>query len=283
MSSAVDKLKALPGLIVPPGTPGLYVSLLRSLEVKAGMSQDITVRHEDKEFGGAKILAILPGWRGVESDIHNRFRPLRSRQDGDPNFRETYWPNAEMVNFILAARAMGFTPDQLRRFNLQGIALELRFDDGQRLKLELTYLHVIEPGHLLPRYVLDRTCPTCEQPRNSLEFLNAYTVEMLGQRKTKSEYMVLHSTDICAVCCPRIFPANVAFGQGQTRIRLGTLRSSSGDIVLGYDRDYNCWRDLKDFGVRRMAKKPRPGHKNDVGTLRLQPSTARDGKAQGTA
>jgi hypothetical protein len=271
----------LPALAVPPKTSGIYITLLHTGEIKIGSSDDIATRNRADGFEGSKILAILPGWRGVEADIHARFRGLRSRSEGEPMFQETYELDPRLSEFITKARLLGFTPEQLGRANWRGVTHVLQFDDGQSLLLEFTYLHVIASGEFVPRYVLERNCSTCGHPRNSLQFLNACSREMLGQR-TKAEYLVLESTDMCSTCAPAALPASVAFAGGQTRLRLGSVIASSGETVHGYDRDFRRWVPLRDFGIRRMAKSQRSGHRNDLSTLRLQPSTSRHGRAQGT-
>lgn len=273
-------LLAMKPLDVAPGTAGIYAGVLPTFEVKIGASTDIAKRFRSKELSGAKLVAVMPGMRsGVEADIHARLRPYRSRVEGQPMFRETYHATAEVIRIVKQAQSLGFTAAHLHLAKNEVVRRALTFDDGQTLSFDFTYLQVTEPGLYLPHYVLARRCKKCRKERNSLEFLNAWNVEELG--RPLREYMVLESTDLCMHCKPTVFPATHAFVNGETRIRVGKLIALSGQEVKCYDRDSKRWVPLKLFGVRRMAKKPRPGAKNDFHTLRMQPSITRRGKAQG--
>jgi hypothetical protein len=273
-----SEFQSLPPMLVPKGTPGIYIRLLRTGEVKIGSTQDIVDRPSgDEDLEGSIVLAILPGWRGVEADLHAKFRAFRSRDDR----REFYLPVEPIYAFVLEIRDRGFTANDLRSGLWKGATHIIAFDDGQRLKLEVTYLLLIEEGQFTPRYIMERTCASCGSSRNSLEFLNKHSVRLLG-RRAKREYLVLESSGVCAHCEPTTFPSNVAFQDGQTSIRIGRLVARSGELIQGYDRDWKEWVPLVDFGIRRMAKQARFGHKNDLSTLRLQPSIGRDGRAQGT-
>ena len=271
-------LSELEALEVPPGTPGVYISLFPSGEVKIGFSSDIAARHRADSFRGVKLVAAAPGGRAVEADLHARFRHLRSREVGEEFFQEMYHATDELTALILRVRKEQQNWDGAY-LPWTGIHHVLSFDDGQQLKLEFTYLHVIETGDVVPRYQLWRLCPWCSKGKNSLEFLNAFSTGAFGWGQT--EYLVLDSSRVCSSCMPAVFPARFAFVEGQTRIRLGRLFDAVDQEVFGYDRDSRRWMPLRSFGVRRMAKAPRSGHANDVSTLRLQPSIARKGRAQG--
>jgi hypothetical protein len=272
-------LERLPPLDVPSEVPGIYVTLLKTGEVKIGSAADIRERHKSEGFEDARVLAVMPGWRGVEADLHARFRKHRSRAEGAPMFREAYHAVPPICAFVREARSHGFTMADLQAGIWKGARHHLPFDNGERLVLEITYLPFIKTGDFFPRYILERRCRKCGESRNSLQFLNDFSIDQLGVRPRS--YLVLNSTDTCADCKPKTFPAKRAFPDGQTSLRIGKLRARSGEWVRAYDRDWKEWAPLVEFGIRRMAKHKRVGHKNDLSTLRLQPSRSRHGRAQG--
>lgn len=273
-------LNDLKPIEVPDGTPGVYFALLPTSEVKVGVSKDIPKRLESTELRGAKLLAVSPGWQGPEADLKARFRPFRSRSGSGGLASEIYKQAPELVKTIFDIRKRGFTPAQLRSGAWKSIRTWLRFDDGQELILVMTYLHVTEAGEFAPYHILERVCPECGETRASLQFLTRFEVEPVGNKRP-TPGVVLYHEDPCNVCKPITLPASVAFKGKRTYMRIGILRDSADQYVLGYDRDTGLWTELRDFGIRRMSKVFIPGYANHVRTLRLQPGTERKGKAQG--
>jgi hypothetical protein len=269
------QLFSLHPLDVPDDTPGVYFTLLPSGEVKIGSTVDLTDRMRAGPLRGNRLLAVLPGGRGVEADLHARFRPLRSRQDG-PGHREIYAPDDELVALITDIRDRGFTVEQLRAGLHKPSRTPLPFNDGQTFQLELTHLHFVEKGTFVPRHILQARCPGCQELVSSGAFVRHWTAELIATKV----YLVLRSGRLCAGCDPvPALPAGLGFPKGVTSIRLRDLRvGEAGELAEeGYDRDHDRWRPLRDFGVRRMAKRADdPEHDR----LRLQPYTQRKGRAQ---
>lgn len=290
MTDFSGELAALTEIRVPARTVGVYFANLETGEVKVGCAVDVNARLRSiqAELGlvdKPRLVGVLPGHRQVESDVHARLRPDRSRESG-PLANEIYAPTTRVYRLVERVRSSGFTAEDLAEGMLRGAATDLSFDDGQKLRVELTYLHLIAEGELIPRFLLIRVCRICGRARTSLEFLSHHDVRRLGKRKSdQRDYVVLHdrADGICCHCKPGrlILPSEVAFAGGKTSLRLGTLYDRVGRLVEGYDRDYRGWTQLVDFGIRRMAKGHREGHKNDHGTLRLQPYTSRHGRPEG--
>jgi hypothetical protein len=286
-----ETLLAMPEVRVPPRTVGVYVAVLtETAEVKVGCAVDVMkrLRSIQGDLGLSeppRLLGVLPGHRQVESDVHARLRPDLSRTEG-PLSNELYKPTERVLRLVERIRSQGFTENDLLLGMQRGAACKLAFDDGQLLVLELTYLHLIQEGELIPRYMVIRTCRACGRSRSSLEFLGAFDVQCLGRRaKARRDYVVLHDVGdgVCCHCSPKrlILPAVQSFDRGKTSLRIGTLLDRDGKLVRGYDRDHRSWTELIDFGIRRMAKRHREGHRNDHGALRLQPYITRRGRPEG--
>lgn len=276
--------KDLPAIDIPPGINAVYISVCETGEVKPGIG-DVASRvakiQQDLHFiTTPKVVALLPAYRAIESDIHARLFQSRSRSSG-PYMREIYHPTYEVKKLVIEAWKCGFTVDDLMD-PYPTVRRNFTFDNGETLRFEFTYMQLIETGALAPSYILNRRCHKCGVLRNSLEFLNDYDVKSLGVR-AKKDYLVLESTDYCFLCAPKslVLPAKIAFNKGQTCIRLGTVFSKDGRVVPGFDRDLDQWLPLHRFGVRRMAKKPREQNNVDFHTLRLQPYTLRGGNDRG--
>jgi len=269
MAEMRAKFAGISSITLSEGVGGVYLSLFPTGEIKVGVSDDIMERHRDTEFKGARLLAVLPKYHGVETDLHAVLLPYRSREFG-PLHTELYFPVEEIYQMVLAARERNFAEDELRS-DCGNASQELMFDNGEVFSLELTPHQFIERGSLVPRYAMFRTCRTCQETRHSIKFLNDFTIESFGNNKTK--YLVLQSTDFCSSCAKKTLPSAVAFPKPkETRIRVGRLVSQSGEVVEGYDRDKSKWGPLHFFGIRRMN--------SALFVLRFQPSSVRHGDAQ---
>lgn len=273
MTPVSRRLFTLEPLDVPDKTPGVYFALLPTGEVKIGSTVDIGGRLRARAFKGCRLIAVLPGGRGVETDLHAQFRPLRSRLDG-PGHREIYAPDDELAELVLQVREHGFSVAQLRKGLHKGTSAALPFDDDEVFQLELTHLHFVEQGSYVPRHLLEATCSTCGKRVSSAAFVRHWEPEFI----TTKVYLVLRSGKVCSGCKPiEPLPSALGFPKGVTSIRLADLRVHNGLVDKGFDRDYGRWCALRDFGVRRMAKHP---DDPEYDRLRLQPCTQRKGRAQ---
>jgi hypothetical protein len=265
--------------VVPPDGPAIYLALIETGEVKIGTAFHVEGRLRDVQRKlGLKtrpvLLGLLPGGRPVESDLHARLAANRSRTSG-PLERELYAPTREILALLDEVRGAGFTAEDFAAGSASGVSTSLPFTNGETLRLDMTYLHVIEEGHLSPRYVLTRLCHYCGRVRSCLDFLNGYDVRHIG-RAQNAPCMVLQETERCRLCAGSVpFPAEHAFVDGHASLRIGRMTARDGAEILGYDRHFRRWAPLIEFGIRRMAKEIRPGHAGDAFTMRLQPRLRR--------